>query len=111
MPCHGFAADIYDLYVLGLLEGKDRADLEAHLAQSCDVCLRNVRRSLDLWVVFASTLQDAEPSSDFRSRLVRIAELSKKVLVFPRPPASASGGKFGWNWGWTSVAGAVVLML
>lgn len=111
MPCQGFAADIYDLYVLGLLEGKDRADLEAHLAKNCDVCLRNIRRSLDLWVVFASTLQDAEPSADFRARLVRIAELSKKVLVFPRSAPSHAHGKFLSTWGWMAVAAAVVLML
>jgi anti-sigma-K factor RskA len=110
MPCQGFAADIYDLYVLGLLEGKDRADLESHLAKNCDVCLRNIRRSLDLWVVFASTLQDAEPSGDFRARLVRIAELSKKVLVFPRPAASQAHGKFFSTWVWMAIA-AVVLML
>ncbi|HEX4231476.1 MAG TPA: anti-sigma factor [Bryobacteraceae bacterium] len=111
MPCQGFAADIYDLYVLGLLEGKERADLEAHLARDCEVCRRNVRRSLDLWVVFASTLQGAEPSPDFRARLVRIAELSKKAPVFPRPVASPSHGKFAWTWGWMVVAGIVVMML
>ncbi|HWF47997.1 MAG TPA: anti-sigma factor, partial [Bryobacteraceae bacterium] len=111
MPCQGFAADIYDLYVLGLLEGKERADLEGHLAQNCEVCVRNLRRSLDLWIVFASTLKDAEPSVDFRARLVRIAELSKKVLVLPRPVASPSHGKFVWTWGWMVVAGIVVLML
>lgn len=113
MPCQGFAADIYDLYVLGLLEGKDRADLEDHLARGCEVCLRNIRRSLDLWVVFASTLQDAAPSADFSSRLVRIAELSKKVLVFPRTDAVANRGNFAWrrNWGWMTAASAVVLIL
>jgi anti-sigma-K factor RskA len=111
MACQGFAADIYDLYVLGLLEGKERADLEAHLAENCDACIRNVRRSLDLWVMFASTLHDSEPSSDFRSRLVRIAELSKKVLVFPRHPESSGNGKFNWGWGWIAAAAAVILML
>jgi anti-sigma-K factor RskA len=111
MPCQGFAADIYDLYVLGLLEGKELADLEAHVARDCEVCLRNIRRCLDLWVVFASTLQEAEPSSDFRARLARIAELSKKIPVFPRPAASPGHGKFVWTWGWMAVAGVVVLML
>jgi anti-sigma-K factor RskA len=111
MPCQGFAADTYDLYVLGLLEGKDLADLEAHLARDCDICLRNVRRSLDLWVAFASTLEDAEPSPDFRARLLRIAELSKKALVLPRPGASLGHGKFVWTWGWMVVASVVVLML
>jgi hypothetical protein len=34
--------------------------------------------------VFASTLENEEPSADFRARLVRIAELSRKVLTFPK---------------------------
>jgi len=113
MPCQGFAADTYDLYVLGLLEGKDLTDLEAHLARGCEVCLRNLRRSLDLWFVFASTLQNAEPSAEFRARLVRIAELTKKVLVFPRPDAGGDRPKITWtrHWGWLSAAAAVVLIL
>lgn len=111
MPCQGFAADIYDLYVLGLLEGKHRADLESHLARECEACVRNVKRSLDLWVLFASTLEDAEPSHDFRSRLVRIAELSKKILVFPRPASTPDRGRLTIHWGWIAVASALVVIL
>jgi len=38
--------------------------------------------------VFATTLENAEPSADFRGRLIRIAELSRKVLTFPKSPAN-----------------------
>ena len=104
MPCQGFAADIYDLYVLGLLEGKERGELERQLAQNCPTCLQGVRRSLDLWLVFASTLDETEPSADFRSRMVRIADLSKKVLTFPRNDVDQHRLSFRW---WLA-GGAVV---
>jgi hypothetical protein len=43
--------------------------------------------------------------------MVRIAELSKKVLVFPRPDANSGRGKVAWNWGWAAAATAVIAML
>jgi hypothetical protein len=39
---------------------------------------------MNLWLVFATTLENAEPSADFRGRLIRIAELSRKILTFPK---------------------------
>ncbi|HEY3938978.1 MAG TPA: anti-sigma factor [Bryobacteraceae bacterium] len=88
MPCAGFSADIYDRYVLGLLEEPERTQLETQIQEQCPECLRGVQRSMNLWLVFATTLENAEPSADFRGRLVRIAELSRKVLTFPKRAAS-----------------------
>jgi anti-sigma-K factor RskA len=88
MPCSGFSADTYDRYVLGLLDEPERTQLEAQIQKQCPECLRSVQRSMNLWLVFATTLENAEPSADFRGRLVRIAELSRKVLTFPKTPAS-----------------------
>jgi anti-sigma-K factor RskA len=111
MPCSGLVPDIYDRYVLGLLEGKELAELEKHLTDDCPTCLRNVRRSIDLWLVFASTLEDVEPSADFRSRIMRIAELSKKILTFPKPPVISEQPRIGLRWWWFAVTGAVVVIL
>jgi anti-sigma-K factor RskA len=84
MACSGFPADAYDRYVLGLLEEPERSQLEAQIQDQCPECIRSVQRSMNLWLVFASTLENAEPSADFRARLIRIAELSRKVLTFPK---------------------------
>ena len=84
MPCNEFAPDVYNLYVLGLLDDAQRIRLDAHVQENCANCICEVQRSMNLWVVFASTLETAEPSADFRLRLLRIAELSKKVLTFPK---------------------------
>jgi anti-sigma-K factor RskA len=87
MHCAGFNPDTYDRYVLGLLEEPDRSQLEAQIQEQCPVCLTGVQRSMNLWLVFAETLENASPSEDFRGRIVRIAELSKKVLTFPKSSA------------------------
>ena len=84
MSCNGFPADTYDRYVLGLLDEHERAQIEEQIEQQCSICLRGVQRSMNLWLVFATTLDNAEPSADFRARLVRIADLSKRVLTFPK---------------------------
>jgi len=84
MPCAGLPADAYDRYVLGLLDEPERSQLETDIQQQCPACLHGVQRSMNLWLVFASTLENEEPSADFRARLVRIAELSRKVLTFPK---------------------------
>jgi anti-sigma-K factor RskA len=88
MPCAGYSADTYDRYVLGLLEEPERSQLEKQIEEQCPECLRGVQRSMNLWLVFATTLENAEPSADFRGRLIRIAELSRKVLTFPKTPAN-----------------------
>jgi anti-sigma-K factor RskA len=84
MHCAGFNSDTYDRYVLGLLEEPDRSQLETQIQEQCPACLTGVQRSMNLWLVFAETLENAEPSEDFRGRIVRIAELSRKVLTFPK---------------------------
>ena len=87
MHCAGYNSDTYDRYVLGLLEEPDRSQLEAQIQEQCPACLTGVQRSMNLWLVFAETLENAEPSEDFRGRIVRIAELSRKVLTFPKNSA------------------------
>ncbi len=88
MHCAGFNSDTYDRYVLGLLEEPDRSQLETQIQEQCPACLTGVQRSMNLWLAFAETLENAEPSEDFRGRIVRIAELSRKVLTFPKNSAA-----------------------
>ena len=82
--CSGFSADTYDRYVLGLLDAQERANVDAQIEKQCPVCIKGVQRSMNLWLVFANSLEQAEPSVDFRGRLVRIAELSKRILTVPK---------------------------
>src|SRR5208283_2332166 len=85
MSCDGFAAEVYDLFALGTLEGEEREELERHLAEACDTCLRSVRRSLSIWPGFATAITEGEASPVLRSRLVRMAELSKSIPALSEP--------------------------
>jgi anti-sigma-K factor RskA len=82
--CAGFPADTYDRYVLGLLDSAERASVEKELQQQCPACIAGVQRSVNLWLVFAGSLAQVEPSADFRARLIRIAELSNRILTVPK---------------------------
>lgn len=84
VSCGGFPPDAYDRYVLGLLDRRERAKIDREIAQQCPVCLNGVQRSMNLWLVFANSLEQVEPAADFRARLVRIAELSNRVLTVPK---------------------------
>jgi anti-sigma-K factor RskA len=84
MACNGLPAETCDRYVLGLLDPQEKSKVEEQIEQQCAPCIRGVQRSMNLWLVYATTLDDAEPSADFRARLVHIADLSKRVLTFPK---------------------------
>ena len=58
MACSGFPADAYDRYVLGLLEEPERSQLEAQIQDQCPDCIRSVQRSMNLWLVFATTREN-----------------------------------------------------
>jgi anti-sigma-K factor RskA len=88
MTCKGFTAVTYDLYVLGLLDEEERDGISAHIRDQCPECVQGVQHSMNLWIVFATTLQNAEPSAGFKTRLTQIAELSKRVLTFPKGPVT-----------------------
>ena len=84
VACSGYPADTYDRYVLGLLNPDERFQLDRRIEQKCPDCISGVQRSMNLWLVFANSLEQTEPAADFRARLVRIAELSNRVLTVPK---------------------------
>ena len=82
--CSGHSADTYDRYVLGLLDTADRAAIDGELEQRCAACIAGIQRSINLWLVFAGSLEQVEPAANFRGRLIRIAEMSNRVLTVPK---------------------------
>jgi anti-sigma-K factor RskA len=89
MSCDGFAAEVYDLFALGALEGEERVELERHLAGACETCLRSLKCSLFLWPGLAAAMTDDQESPLLRSRIVRMAELSKSVPALSEPSKPA----------------------
>jgi anti-sigma-K factor RskA len=96
MDCGQLAA-VYEEYALGMLEGEERAELEAHLARGCEQCTSGVARAR--WVVaqLAATSPEAHPPEGLRRKILDAAGGS------PATPASfkakAKRPLFpGWAW-------------
>ena len=102
MTCERLAP-IYEEYALGVLEGKEREELEAHLARACPRCTPGVAKAR--WVVVQLTLAapDAQPPADLRSRIMdavkKPAETARAVVPLEKPKRLAHGAMFpAWAW-------------
>lgn len=86
----------YDLYALGVLEGPERSELQAHLARNCDVCGPEVRRAAVRMSALSTLAPVVDPPARLRGRLMA------SIGVEPR---------FRWNWmqTWAAVAACAVL--
>ena len=69
MNCEQLAA-LYEEYALGVLEGEERAELEAHLARPGDQCISGVAQAR--WVVaqLAHAAPDAQPPATLRGKIM-----------------------------------------
>ena len=102
MTCEGLAP-IYEEYALGVLEGKEREELEAHLARACPKCTPGVAKAR--WVVVQLTLAapDAQPPESLRGKIIEAVntspEKARAVVPIEKPKRSAQGAMFpAWAW-------------
>jgi anti-sigma-K factor RskA len=75
MDC-GQLAPLYEEYALGILEGDERAELDAHLARSCPQCTPGVAKAR--WVVsqIALAAPDAQPPAALRGKIMEAVKES-----------------------------------
>ena len=102
MDCERLAP-LYEEYALGVLEGAERAEIEAHLARACPKCTPGVAKAR--WVVVQLTLAapDAQPPAGLRGRIMDpvkpSAEATRTLVPIEKPKASAQGAMFpAWAW-------------
>ena len=62
--------DRYELYVLGLADEAEAAEIRAHLARGCDVCGPALRRARECVAILGATAPASEPSPKLRKRLL-----------------------------------------
>lgn len=67
---HDELRDLYELYVLGVLEAEEKAELEQHLAQNCQQCQAGVRNALRFSSLMATLPEAVEPSRALRRRVL-----------------------------------------
>ncbi len=96
-------APLYEEYALGVLEGKERAELEAHLARACPKCTPGVAHAR--WVVVQVTLAapDAQPPAALRGKIVDAvktpADTARTMVHLEKPKPLAQGAMFpAWAW-------------
>ncbi len=100
-------APLYEEYALGVLEGEERAELEAHLARDCDKCAPGVRRARLTVAQLAHAAPDAQPPEALRSKIMAAAKSSadtaSSVAPIAKPKPSAPRAMFP-AWAWAAAA-------
>ncbi len=111
MSCEQLAL-LYDEYALGVLEGEERAEMEAHLARACDKCTPGVAEAR--WVVaqLALTAPDAQPSPVLRSKIMDAvkpsADTTRAVAPIEKPKSSQPRTLFP-AWAWLAAAALALI--
>ena len=111
MNCEQLAA-LYEEYALGVLEGEERAELEAHLARAGDKCVPGVAQAR--WVVsqLAHASPDAQPSAALRGKIMDAvrpaADSARAVVPLVKPKSSDQRAMFP-AWAWVAAAGLALV--
>jgi anti-sigma-K factor RskA len=105
-------APLYEEYALGVLEGKERAELEEHLARACAKCTPGVAKAR--WVVVQLTLAapDAQPPAALRGKIMDAvkasAETARTVVPIEKAKPSAQSAMFP-AWAWIAAAALALI--
>jgi len=74
--------DSYELYSLGLLDGEERREVEAHLGRNCVVCQAYLKEALGVNALMLSQAHEVVPPSRLRRRVL----------------SSVGQQRAGWEW-------------
>jgi anti-sigma-K factor RskA len=111
MNCEQLAA-LYEEYALGVLEGEERAELEAHLARTCPTCTPGIAKAR--WVVaqLALSAPDAHPPATLRSKIIDAvkssADSARAVVPIEKPKTSQQRAMFP-AWAWVAAAALALI--
>ena len=111
MTCEQLAP-LYEEYALGVLDGAERAELEAHLARAGDKCAQGVAHAR--WVVsqLAHAAPEAQPSPALRGKIMDAVKTSSEnaqpVASFKKPKPSRSLTAFP-TWAWAAAAALALI--
>ncbi|MGH7969391.1 MAG: anti-sigma factor, partial [Limisphaerales bacterium] len=74
--------DSYELYSLGLLDGEEKREIEAHLGRNCTLCQKYLKDALGVNALMLSQVHEVVPPSRLRRRVM----------------ASVGMEHAGWEW-------------
>jgi anti-sigma-K factor RskA len=111
MNCEQLAA-LYEEYALGVLEGEERAELEAHLARTCPTCTPGVAQARWIVAQLAHAAPDAQPPAKLRDSIMNAvkpsADAARIVVPIEKPKPSSSGTMFP-AWAWAAAAALALI--
>ena len=105
-------APLYEEYALGVLEGEERAELEAHLARACAQCTPGIAQAR--WVVaqLALAAPDAQPPAALRGKVMDAvktsADTARTIVPLEKPKRSMQGAMFP-AWAWVAAAALALI--
>ena len=109
MDCEQLAP-LYEEYALGILEGDERADLDAHLARACPKCTPGVAKARWFVAQLAHAAPDEQPPAALRGKILDAVKSSEgtapRTIPFEKPPIKRAMFP-AWAW---AAAAALALM-
>ena len=75
---HEEMAELYELFVLGVLESEESVEIESHLARNCPECQAGVRKALAVGALFGTLPELVEPSPRLRRRVLASVGIEPK---------------------------------
>jgi hypothetical protein len=60
----------YELYVMGVAEDPERAEIREHLNRGCEVCMKEMKRAREIASMIGGAAPPAAPSSKLRRRIL-----------------------------------------
>src|ERR1700677_4439061 len=85
--------DSFELYALGLLDGEEKIEMDAHLTRGCQTCRKALNDALAVNALLLSLPPSVAPPARLKRRLLA-------SVGFQRP-----------RWGWVPALAAVMLLV
>jgi len=102
---HSEMEDLYELYVLDLLDAEQASEIQAHLDDSCDICTSRTYAARTLTSSLASLAPVVEPPRKLRQRVLALAQPRKQSYDwFYAFAAAAVLAVLLFGWGYQQLA-------
>ena len=83
-------APLYEEYALGILDGEERAEIDAHLARACPRCMPGVAQARFMVAQLALASPEVEPPASLRGKIMEAAKSyhsTASAIPFGKPSA------------------------
>jgi anti-sigma-K factor RskA len=100
-------APLYEEYALGVLEGEERAEMDAHLARTCPTCTPGVAQARGVVSQLALAAPDAQPPASLKAKIMDAvkpsADTARGGVPLDRPKPKPQRAIFP-AWAWVAAA-------